>query len=311
MRNAAYSPPGTPPAFSTTPGRQTPGSRTDGDRPGARLSAAEESKLAFTIAAGRAAAEELAAGAPPERHPELQTAAQAGREARRLLVESSQSLVWAVAQRYRDTGVPIADLIQDGNLGLLAAVDRFDPELGFRFGTLAWHWIRQTILAGIPRHRRRLRLPPPVVRELRRFRQVRERLEDELGREATVAEVAEAAQAEPGRVVQLEALSLPHSSLDHDVFTAAGPSADELAENAIMADTIRTVVDQLPPRQRLVICKRYGIGSAPQTQAEIGLALGVTAARVHQIERQALERLRRLLGGDRPAGRPNLPARAA
>ncbi|HZI38375.1 MAG TPA: sigma-70 family RNA polymerase sigma factor [Acidimicrobiia bacterium] len=250
---------------------------------GGRLSAGDERLLFEILGAAQASpsAETLAAAA----------------EARRLIIETHQRLVAVVARPYRHSGVPMADLIQDGNLGLIAAVDRFDPTVGCRFGTFAAYWIRQLILAAIPRQRRGLSLSPAVAKAAHRVRKVRDALEAKLGREATTAEVAEAAQMSAARVRRLESLALPHHALTESVSAITVDAVDDgdpSSAPGVPVAAIRELVDQLPARQRIVICGRYGIGSEVRLLTDLGETLGVSASRVSQIEREALGRLRRL-----------------
>ncbi|HKY76070.1 MAG TPA: sigma-70 family RNA polymerase sigma factor [Acidimicrobiia bacterium] len=259
------------------------------DRDG-RLSAADE-RLLFEIVA--------AAQANPSA-----VAVAAATEARRLIIEAHQRFVARVASPYRHCGVPMADLIQEGNLGLIAALDRFDPTVGCRFGTFAAYWVRQLILAAIPRLRRGLSLSPAVAKAAHRVRKTRAAVEAKLGREATAAEVGEAAHISAARVRRLESLALPHQRLTESVSAVTVDAVDDGDPSAapdVPVAAIRELVDQLPPRQRLVICGRYGIGSERRLLTDLGETLGVSASRVSQIEREALSRLRRLAARQREA----------
>jgi len=255
-----------------------------------RLSAADEKLLFEILAAAQASPSAGTLAAAPE--------------ARRLIIETHQRLVARVASPYRHSGVPMADLIQEGNLGLIAALDRFDPTLGFRFGTFAAYWVRQLILAAIPRHRRGLSLSPAVAKAAHRVRKVRAALEAELGREATTAEVGEAAHISAARVRRLECLALPHQTLTESVSAITVDAVDDGDPSAlpeVPVAAIRGLLDQLPARQRFVICGRYGIGSERRFLTDLGETLGVSASRVSQIEREALGRLRHLAARQRDA----------
>jgi DNA-directed RNA polymerase sigma subunit (sigma70/sigma32) len=255
-----------------------------------RLSAADERLLFEILAAAQAS-------------PSAGTLAAAA-EARRLIIETHQRLVARVASPYRHSGVPMADLIQEGNLGLIAALDRFDPTVGCRFGTFAAFWVRQLILAGIPRHRRGLSLSPAVAKAAHRVRKVRAAVEAKLGRAATTAEVAEAAHMSAARVRRLESLALPHQTLTESVSAITVDAVDDGDPSAapeVPVAAIRELLDQLPARQRLVICGRYGIGCERRFLTDLGETLGVSASRVSQIEREALTRLRRLAARRRDA----------
>ncbi len=251
--------------------------------------------------AGRRAAAALADGTAPERRADLEAAVRAAENARRLLVQAHQGLVAKLAYRYRQSGVPMADLMQEGNVGLLAALDRFDPAAG-RFASFAWYWVRQMILAAIPGQRQGFCLSPGVARQVYRVRLVRTRLEGELGREVSTAELSAACKLSVERVGQLEALTMPHHVLNETVSSTLAESAEDADPSCITGkrltiQAVHDLLDQLPARERLVIRGRYGLGSAPQRLSDIAETLGVSASRVCQIEREALQRLRRLAAG--------------
>ena len=259
----------------------------------------EEARLLEIIVAGRRAATALAEETAPERRGELQAAVREAEDARRLLVQAHQGLVAKLALRYRHSGVPMADLIQEGNVGLLAALDRFDPAAG-RFASFAWYWVRQMILAAIPRQRRGFCLSPGVARQVYRVRQVRTRLEGELGREASMAEMSEACKLSAGRVAQLESLTMPHNVLNETVSSTLVDDEDDpfrITGKRLAIQAVHELLDELPDRERFVIQRRYGLGSAPERLSDIADTLGVTASRICQIEREALQRLRRLAAG--------------
>ena len=275
---------------------------TDGGRRSLRLDRAQESRLFAVVVAGRHAAAELAAAPDGPRREIHEWDVRAGVEARRIILEAHQNFVAIVASRYRHSGVPMNDLIQEGNVGLVCALDRFDPEVGVRFATFASFWVRRTILAGIPLHRRGMPLSPRVARELYRLRKIRTALEAKLAREATSDEVAHVAGLSPTRVRRLEALNLPLQPLTEAVTSTAGV-ADELdgSEPEVQVEAIRELVSRLSSREQYVISRRFGIGCAPELQTQVAEALGVTGSRISQIERQALEHLRRLAAGRRDA----------
>jgi RNA polymerase primary sigma factor len=259
-----------------------------------------EARLLEIMVAGRRAAAALTEEAGPEGRGELQAAVRAAEEARSLLVQAHQGLVAKLAYRYRHSGVPMADLIQEGNVGLLAALDRFDPTAG-RFASFAWYWVRQMILAAIPGQRRGFCLSPGVARQVYRVRQVRTRLEAELGREASVTDVAQACQLSAARVRQLESLTVPHNALSETVSSTLVDTEDDpfrIIGRRLAAQAVHDLLDELPAREQMVIRRRYGLGSsAPELLTDIAETLGVTASRVCQIEHEALQRLRRLAAG--------------
>ncbi len=261
----------------------------------------EEARLLEVMVAGREAAAALGEETDPRRRSELEAAVRAAEEARDLLVQAHQGLVGKVASRYRHSGVAMADLMQEGNLGLLAALERFDPDAG-RFASFAWYWVRQMILAAIPQHRSGFCLSYGVARQVYLVRQNRARLETELGREATTAEVAKACKLSPERVVQLEALTQPHHALGHSVSsTLADPAEDpwRVTDERFLIEAVHQLLDELPARERIVIRRRYGVDAIPERLSDIARDLGVSASRVCQIENEAMLRLRRLAAGRR------------
>lgn len=258
-----------------------------------------EARLLGIMVAGRRAAAALREDTGPERRGELQAAVRAAEEARSLLVQAHQGLVAKLASRYRHSGVPMADLIQEGNMGLLAAMDRFDPTAG-RFASFAWYWVRQMMLAAIPGQRRGFSISPGVARQVYRVRQVRSRLEAELGREASVTDVADACKLSAARVTQLESLTVPHNALSETVSSTLVDTEDDpfrIIGQRLTAQAVHDLLDELPVREQMVIRRRYGVGSAPERLSDIAETLGVTASRVCQIEHDAMQRLRRLAAG--------------
>lgn len=261
----------------------------------------EEARLLEVMVAGRKAAAAVGEETDPERRSELEAAIRAAGEARSLLVQAHQGLVSKVASRYRHSGVAMADLMQEGNVGLLAALERFDPAAG-RFASFAWYWIRQMILAAIPHHRRGFCLSYGVARQVYLVRQTRARLETELGREATAAEMAEACKLRAERVARLEALTQPHHALSDSVsstLTDPGDDPSLITGKRLVIEAVHELLDELPARERLVIRRRFGVDADPERLSDIARDLGVSASRVCQIEGEALQRLRRLAAGRR------------
>jgi len=256
----------------------------------------EEARLLLVVAEGRAAAVELTGDPDPDRRAALEAMVAAAHQARAAVIERHQGFVATVARRYRTGRVPLDDLIQEGNIGLLDALDRFDPAVGVRFNTFAFYAVRRTIVAALPRHQDGMSRSRQVVREANRVRKVRAELEFTLGRTVTVDEVAEAARLSPRRVRQLEWLAVGVLPLHDetarevvDVVDDGDPANRDDDDGAVL----RILLDRLPASQRAVIASRYGFDEAePRLQRDIAEALGVTVSRVSQIERTALERLR-------------------
>ena len=226
------------------------------------------------------------------------------RALKRRLIEANLRLVVSVARRYRHTDMPLLDLVQEGNLGLLKAVDRFQYRRGFKFSTYATWWIRQAITRAITQSGRLVRLPVPTVEALNRIETSRRTLLEELGREPTVDEIASHVSLPPGKVTRLLQSGAPLASLD----TSLGgetPFGDFIADvgasspdaHLIEEDVLRqagAALDLLPLRERRVLELRYGItNSREHTFEEIAARLKCTREAVRQIERRAFNRLRR------------------
>jgi RNA polymerase primary sigma factor len=257
----------------------------------------DEARLLVAVVEGRAAAAELLRNPDPARRAELEAAVATADTARAMIVTTHQGFVAALARRYCSGRVPLDDLIQEGNIGLLEAIERFDPAVGVRFATFAFYAVRRTIVGALPRHHHGVALSRQVVREANRVRKVRTELEFTLGRTATAAEVAEAAHLSLRRVRQLEWLAVgPLPLSDETALDLADAADDGDPANRETDDgpEVRRLLDSLPSPQRTVINARYGFESEPRLQRDVAAALGVTESRVSQIERAALDRLRLL-----------------
>ncbi|MGP3910976.1 sigma-70 family RNA polymerase sigma factor [Nonomuraea sp. 10N515B] len=266
------------------------------------LSAADEVDLARRIEAGLYAGHLIERGAGT---PELELVALDGQRAKDLLIRSNLRLVVATARRYAFRGLPLLDVIQEGNLGLIRAVEKFDYRRGYKFSTYGMWWIRQAIERGIHDKSRTVRLPVHVAEELSRLIRVTRQLASELGRKPTDAELAEAAERSPEQVASLRVLGQEVVSLDIPVGENGegrigdmiadenGLQVQEATERRAMSDELHQVVTMLPPREAFVIRLRYGLsGQQVQTYTEIGEQLGLTRERIRQLEKQALKRLR-------------------
>lgn len=270
------------------------------------LSAEQEVELARMVEAGRAAATLLAAGMVEDaKRLQLQRQVREGEVARRHLVEANLRLVVFVAKRYLNRGVPLLDLIQEGNLGLATAVEKYDYRRGHRFSTYAHWWIRQAVTRAIADQGRTVRVPVHVVELKGSLCRAYQRLWQALGRDPSVRELAEEMKTTPERVhaISLAArqpISFERSVGEYEQARLSDLIPDESSSaftEGVMQTALRDQVDQilseLPEREQIVLRLRFGLGDGrPRSLEEIGQVLGVCRERVRQIERAALRKLR-------------------
>jgi len=271
------------------------------------LTAEEEVSLARRIETGVLAGERL--GKQPEidskSKRELLWLARDGDAAYQQFVCANLRLVVSIAKRYAGRGLPIMDVIQEGNLGLVRAVEKFDYAIGNKFSTYATWWIRQSILRGIADSSRIIRIPVHTVEKMDKLDRVRRDLTNELGRTPTIEEVADTAQVSVAEVIKL-------AKSDHDTISFGIPIGDdgntelgdliedtdtpqphESVELDLRHDDIRRKLDALPPRDATVIRLRFGLeGRQALTLDEVGELYGITRERVRQLETRSLKRLR-------------------
>ena len=261
----------------------------------------EEDGLAFWLErAGRAAL--LTA----EQETALGRRARAGCAAsRERLVATNLRLVVSVAKRFANRGVPLLDLIQEGNLGLLKAVDRFDPERGYRFSTYATWWIRQAVARGLASQGRSVRLPVHASEALSRALAEAGRLRQSLGREPSASEIAENLGLSSAQVKRVLAAAIDPVSLDSpcgsvsgmtlgDVVTdKVGVRPDDEALRRLARAEVEALLGTLTERERAVLWLRFGFADDnPRSLEEVALAVGITRERVRQIEKTSLSKLR-------------------
>jgi len=224
--------------------------------------------------------------------------------AKRRLIECNLRLVMSITRNYTKAGVPLLDLIQEGNLGLIRAVEKFDYKMGFKLSTYATWWIRQAITRALADQGRIIRLPVHVADQVRRLMRTRRVLAQKLNREPTVAELAAASELPLKKVKDLLELVEEPVSLETPVGDGESLYGDLIEDTKTArpelttAETMRhrelvQALDSLNPRMRRVVALRFGLdGEKPQTLEEVGAGLGITRERVRQLESRALRELR-------------------
>ncbi len=270
------------------------------------LSIEEEVQLACAIEMGREAEQILASdGSDPVERSRLKTLIAQGQAARGHLIKANTRLVVSIAKKYMGRGVPFLDLIQEGNLGLMKAVEKFDYHRGYRFSTYATWWIRQTITRAIADQGRTIRVPVHMSDRIRRLYKTARQLEQERGRVPTPEEIATELDLEPRKVQWMLRVSWRPLSLEHPVGEEDGNELGSFIEDkatstppqnayqSLLATKIEEVLSTLSPREARILRLRFGlVNGRSYTLEEVGRKFGLTRERIRQIEGKALRRLR-------------------
>ena len=272
------------------------------------LSRADEVRLGGLVHEGRVAAAQLAKSGErlePAQRRALLDKVEAGELAAQQFVRSNLRLVVSVAKKYQASGLPLLDLVQEGNFGLIHAVERFDPRRGFKFSTYATWWIRQTIARGIANTGRSIRLPVHAGDQLLAIRMATSTFEVRHGRPPTSAELAAAVSLPAKKVDELvpylnEPLSLSERVNDTEVEIgelvedSASPAPDDATFARMLPAQVAQLLEVLEPRERNILCLRYGLDRGkPRTLEEVGELFGLTREGVRQAEMKAITKLRR------------------
>lgn len=271
------------------------------------LNAEQEIELAKRIEAGLFASERLDTepGLPDDLRADLEWIVADGERAKRRMLEANLRLVVSIAKRYTGRGMLFLDLIQEGNLGLIRTIEKFDYRLGYKFSTYATWWIKQAITRAMADQARTIRIPVHMVELINKVARTHRRLQIDLGREPTPEEIAKESELEVDRVIEIQGYGREPISLHTPLGEEGDSEFGDLIEDTeaispadavsftLLQQQLHSLLDQLSEREAGVISMRYGLTDGkPMTLDEIGRVYGVTRERIRQIEAKTMSKLR-------------------